>query len=120
LILINTGKHVTSGRTCQFTGQEFRYASHLPVTSALSGAQEGSALDMGHLVCFSIFITRVMTGPIMIKYEGVFYHITALFGSLSFTAVSKTNQRLIMRMKKDRKLRRRDDDILRNMSHVKG
>jgi len=25
-----------------------------------------------------------------------------------------------MRMKKDRKLRRRVDDILRNMSHVKG
>ena len=43
-----------------------------------------------------------------------------LFGSLSFTAVSKANQRFMMRMIKDRKLRRRVDDILRNMSHVKG
>ena len=43
-----------------------------------------------------------------------------LFGGLSFTAVSKANQRFMMRMKKDRKLRRNVDDILRNMSHVKG
>jgi len=43
-----------------------------------------------------------------------------LFGGFSFTAVSKANQRFMMRMKKDRKLRRRVDDILRNMSHVKG
>ena len=43
-----------------------------------------------------------------------------LFGGLSFTAVSKANQRFIVRMKKDRKLRRRVEDLLRNMSHVKG
>jgi len=43
-----------------------------------------------------------------------------LFGGVSFTAVSKANQRFMMRMKKDRKLRKRVDDIMRNMSHVKG
>ncbi len=42
------------------------------------------------------------------------------FGGLSLTAVSKANQRFIMRIKKDRKLRRRVDDIMQNMSHVKG
>jgi hypothetical protein len=43
-----------------------------------------------------------------------------LFGGLSITAVSKANQRFMMRIKKDRKLRRRLGDVLRNMSHVKG
>jgi REP element-mobilizing transposase RayT len=43
-----------------------------------------------------------------------------LFGGLSFTAVSKANQRFMMRMKNDKKLRRRVDDVLRNMSHIKG
>jgi chromosomal replication initiation ATPase DnaA len=43
-----------------------------------------------------------------------------LFGGLSFTAVSKANQRFMMRMKKDRKLRRRVDGVLRNTSYVKG
>ena len=42
-----------------------------------------------------------------------------LFGGLSFTAVSKANQRFVIRMKKDRKLRRSVDDILSNMSQVK-
>ena len=41
-----------------------------------------------------------------------------LFGGLSFTAFSKANQRFMMRMKKDRKLRRRVDDILKNMVAV--
>ena len=43
-----------------------------------------------------------------------------LFGGLSFTAVSKANQRFIMRMKKDRNIRKKVDDIVRSMSHVKG
>ena len=41
-----------------------------------------------------------------------------IFGGLSFTAVSKANQRFMMRMKKDGKLGKRVDDLLRNMSHV--
>jgi REP element-mobilizing transposase RayT len=46
--------------------------------------------------------------------------IGGLFGDLSYTAVSKANKRFIMKMKKDRKLRKRFDDVLKNMSHVKG
>ena len=46
--------------------------------------------------------------------------IGGLFGDLSYTAVSKANKRFIMKIKKDRKLRRRVDDILKNMSQVKG
>ena len=41
-----------------------------------------------------------------------------LSGGLSFAAVSKANQRFIMRLRKDIKLRRRVDDIVRNMSHI--
>lgn len=46
--------------------------------------------------------------------------IGGLFGGLSYTAVSKANQRFIVKLKKDRKLRRRVNDIVKNMSHVKG
>ena len=35
-----------------------------------------------------------------------------IFDGMSFTAVSKANQRFMMRMKRDRKLRRRIDDLL--------
>lgn len=46
--------------------------------------------------------------------------IGGLFGDLSYTAVSKANTRFIMKMNKDRKLRKRVDDVLENMSKVKG
>jgi putative transposase len=43
-----------------------------------------------------------------------------LFGDLSYSAVSKANQRFIADMKKDRKLRKKVDAIMKIMSHVKG
>lgn len=43
-----------------------------------------------------------------------------MFGGLSFSAVSKVNQRFSIRIKNDRKLRRKVEEILNNLSYVKG
>ena len=41
--------------------------------------------------------------------------IGSLFGDLSYTVVSKANKRFLMKMKKDRKLRRRVDGVLKKL-----
>ena len=46
--------------------------------------------------------------------------IGEMFGGLSFSAVSKVNQRFSIRIKSDRTLRRRVEGIKSNLSHVKG
>jgi len=43
-----------------------------------------------------------------------------LFGGLSYSAVSKVNQRFAEKLKKDKRLRRRDENIIDRMSYVKG
>ncbi len=43
-----------------------------------------------------------------------------LFGGLSYSAVSKVNQRFTEKLKKDKRLRRRVENITDSMSYVKG
>ena len=43
-----------------------------------------------------------------------------LFGGLSYSAVSKANQRFTEKLKKDKRLRRRVENIIDSMSYVKG
>jgi len=43
-----------------------------------------------------------------------------LFGGLSYSAVSKVNQRFAEKLKKDKRLRRRVENIIDSMSYVKG
>ncbi len=89
-----------------------------------------------------------MARPLRIEYEGAFYHVTArgnerkkfffnksdykkftsignkqlggLFGGLSYSAVSKVKQRFAEKLKKDKRLRRRVENIIDSMSYVKG
>ena len=88
-----------------------------------------------------------MTPYCRIEYEGVFYHITAqgnerkkifsinqiikstsidnkqlggLFVGWSYSAVSKVNQRFTEKLKKDKRPRRRVENIIDRMSYVKG
>jgi len=89
-----------------------------------------------------------MARPLRIEYESAFYRVTArcnerkkisfnksdykkftsinnkqlgdLFGGLSYSAVSKVNQRFAEKLKKDKRLRRRDENIIDRMSYVKG